>query len=234
MNDLLTQLRDYGRQIGSDPMLSAEALPTVDVGSRPPRPRFGRGLAWAVSAFAVVLILGGLYVAFSGDDGQVVDQTTVPTATTTQATPTTEAEVVHGWPHTTRNPAGLYSWDGNACAGGSCVFGFIHNGYGSGDVDIHIKPVAQRPINDESATAVTVAGHDGIYLASETDLWDEKWYVDIEGTRFEITLIAEPGTSQADLDEAHAIIDSIRTEPSDNSRGVRLVFTLTTDDWDSG
>lgn len=45
-------------------------------------PGLGRGLAWAVAAFAVVLAVAGLYFAFSGDDGQVVDQTTVPTPTT--------------------------------------------------------------------------------------------------------------------------------------------------------
>jgi hypothetical protein len=42
----------------------------------------GRGLAWALAAFAVVLAIGGLYFAFRGDDSQVVDQTTVPTPTT--------------------------------------------------------------------------------------------------------------------------------------------------------
>ncbi|MGH8949314.1 MAG: hypothetical protein ACRDXF_10695 [Acidimicrobiia bacterium] len=45
-------------------------------------PSPGRGFAWAVAAFAVVLATGGLYFAFNGDDGQVVDQTTVPTPTT--------------------------------------------------------------------------------------------------------------------------------------------------------
>jgi hypothetical protein len=50
----------------------------------------------------------------------------------------------------------------------------------------------------------------------------------------DISLTAEPGTSQPDLAEAHAIIDSIRAEPSDNNLGFRLVFTLTTSDWDSG
>ncbi len=45
----------------------------------------GRGLAWAVAAFAVILATGGLYFAFRGDDGQVVDQTTLPTPTTIPA-----------------------------------------------------------------------------------------------------------------------------------------------------
>jgi hypothetical protein len=46
----------------------------------------GRGLAWGLAAFAVVLAVGGLYFAFSGSDGQVVDQTTVPTPTTVLTT----------------------------------------------------------------------------------------------------------------------------------------------------
>lgn len=41
-----------------------------------------KGPGWALAAFVVILAVGGLYFAFSGDDGQVVDQTTVPTPTT--------------------------------------------------------------------------------------------------------------------------------------------------------
>ena len=201
--------------------------------------RPGRGLAWAVAAFVVILALGGLYFAFSGGDGDVVDQTTVPSPATTEAAPTTEAPdpsegSVHGWPETMTNEAGVYSWGGSRCAGQSCVSGYMHNGYGSGDVEIQINPAAQWPINDDGATGVTVAGQDGIYLRSEIDPGKETWYVDIEGTRIAISLTAKAGTSQADLEEAHAIIDSIRVEPYDDRDGFRLVFTLTTDDWDSG
>lgn len=80
MTDLMTQLRDYGRQIESDPILRAEA-PIVDVAPRPAQTRLGRGLAWAVGVFAAILAIGGLYFAFRGGDGRVVDQTTVPTTT---------------------------------------------------------------------------------------------------------------------------------------------------------
>jgi hypothetical protein len=75
-----------------------------------------------------------------------------------------------------------------------------------------------------------VAGQDGIY--HRIDAQREEWIVDIEGATIAISLTAEPGTSEADLDEAHAIIDSMRTEPTET--GFRIVFTLTTDDWDSG
>lgn len=47
-------------------------------------------------------------------------------------------------------------------------------------------------------------------------------------------LTADPGASEASLAEAHAIIDSMRMEPWDNRLGFRLVFTITTDDWDPG
>lgn len=60
-----------------------------------PSPR--RGLAWAVAALTVVLALGGLYFAFSGDDGQVVDQITVP-APTTVPVPEPELTPLVKWP----------------------------------------------------------------------------------------------------------------------------------------
>jgi hypothetical protein len=80
------------------------------------------------------------------------------------------------------------------------------------------------------ASEVTVAGHDGYYR----QIGSEVWIAYIEGRRVQIRLTSEPGTSETDLAEARAIIDSIRTEPSDNSAGFRLVVTLSTDDWDSG
>src|SRR5688572_15041811 len=69
----------------------------------------------------------------------------VPTA---QASPlaTQEGEVVRGWPSTARNLAGTYSWDGSGCSSGSCIVGWMHNGYGSADVEIRIDvPVRAIP-----------------------------------------------------------------------------------------
>jgi hypothetical protein len=85
------QLADYGQlqeelfgPISVDEVNSPIGQPlTLDVGNRPPQTRLGRGIGWAVAAFAVVLTVGGMYFAFNGADGQVVDQTTVPTPTTT-------------------------------------------------------------------------------------------------------------------------------------------------------
>lgn len=151
----------------------------------------------------------------------------------------TEGEVVWGWPDTDTNGAGVYSWDGATCGrnGGSyCSVGptggFMHNGYGSGDVTIHLNVVPGRATYDGDWTAATVAGHDGNYRRIG-DLGEE-WVVEIEGTTIAIRLSARPGTSQTDMADAHAIIDSMRAEPRDNDLGFRLVFTLTTDVWDSG
>ena len=138
---------------------------------------------------------------------------------------------VLGWPDTSENAAGVYSWDGSSCSSNACVMGFMHNGYGSGDVEIRIGGSPAGAITDD-ATAVTIAGHDGSYRRIEAGF--EEWVADIEGTRIVIHLKARPGTSPADLADAHAIIDSMRTEPRDNTLGFRLLFTLTTDDWDSG
>ncbi len=151
-----------------------------------------------------------------------------------------------GWLSTSTNPAALYSWTG---AGGNSTHleGFMHNGYGSGDVAIQIG-VADGAIPDADATAVEVAGHNGFYRRLDPqgdepailtpyepiEGQGEEWIVDIEGTTLAILLTARPGTSQADLDDAHSIIDSMWTEPIDHSFGFRLVFRVPTDDWDSG
>ena len=58
--------------------------------------------------------------------------------------------------------------------------------------------------------------------------------VEIEGTTIAIHLSTRRGTAQAELAEAQAIIASMRTERRPTSLGFRLVFTLTTNDWDSG
>ncbi|MGH8948783.1 MAG: hypothetical protein ACRDXF_07985, partial [Acidimicrobiia bacterium] len=77
-------------QLGGDPLVVATKrregvfMTKTDQPVTTKSPGPGRGLAWAVAAF-VVLTVGGLYFAFSGDDGQVVDQTTVPTPTTVLA-----------------------------------------------------------------------------------------------------------------------------------------------------
>lgn len=149
------------------------------------------------------------------------------------SSPSSRGEVVHRWPDTTENPAGLYAWGGGTSCGPTCNIGFMHNGYGSGDVDITINVLPDGPPDDGGSRAVTVAGHDGTYRRINDR--HEEWIVDIEGTTVAIRMTTEPGTSGADLAEAHAIIDSMYTEPTESAPyGWRLVFRLTTDDWDSG
>jgi sugar lactone lactonase YvrE len=143
-----------------------------------------------------------------------------------------EGETVHGWPDTNRNSPGLYSWDGASCAGTYCNMGFMHNGYGSGDVEIRIEVAAERFVAGDGVTPVTVAGHDGLYR--RVDALHEEWIVQIEGMTMRILLEARPGTSQLDLADAHAIIDSMRAQPEDSGVGLPLVFELTMNDWDSG
>jgi hypothetical protein len=62
----------------------------------------------------------------------------------------------------------------------------------------------------------------------------QEWVVNIQDTTLAIRLDAKPGTSDAELTEAYAVIGSMRTEPRDTKLGFRLVFTLKTDTWDSG
>jgi hypothetical protein len=139
---------------------------------------------------------------------------------------------IRGWPHTAQNPAGEYSWDRHTCAGQYCVLGFMHNGYGSGEVAIHVQGASEAPVPKEGRTAVTFAGHDGLYrrIGART----EEWIVPIQEVTLAVRLEAKQGATQADMAEAHAIIESMRTEPRDTNLGFRLVFTLATDDWDSG
>lgn len=183
----------------------------------------------AAAGTTCVAILAAVFLGASPDDSQPLPLGPPPPAPDSN---------VAGWPTTVRNAPGDYSLDGDRCGGRgsgverSCNLGWMHNGYGSGDVDFRIDVGPAVAISDDGGTPVSVAGHDGIYR--QITAHQEDWTVDIEGTPVAINLVTDPGTSRADLTEAHAIIDSIRTEPSDNDLGFRLVFTVTTNDWDSG
>ena len=189
----------------------------------------------AVAAAAVIVIaLVGIGLLVQPPDVGPSPASASPSAPAASAT---ESEVVYGWPTTGRNPAGVYSWDGPRCGpspGSQCSVnstgGFMHNGYGSGDVEIRLEVGGATSVG--GGTPVTVAGHEGTYR--RIDAQREEWTVEIEGTSIAIHLTAEPGTSEADLAEAHAIIDSMHAEPEDYGLRFRLVFTLTTNDWDSG
>jgi hypothetical protein len=141
-------------------------------------------------------------------------------------------EVVRGWPATDFNPPGAYAWGGR-CAGQFCSSSFMHNGNGSGDVEIQVGVGPRLPVSLIDSTAVTFGGLDGTYRRVDADT--EEWVADIhDDMAVSVRMTARPGTSQAELDEAHAIIDSMRVVRSDNAYGFSLIFRLTTDDWDSG
>ena len=186
---------------------------------------------FAVAGAAVLAIALIGYGLYASNLGPAATPTAIPTAlpSPSSGAPT---GVVRGWPGATRNPAGVYSWDGSPDRPGA-IEGFMHNAWlAPGDVEIRIEAVPGAPITDDGATAVTVAGHDGLYR--RIDALREEWIVDIEGTTIAIRVDTLPRTNPTNLAEAHAIIESMRTEPQDNDLGFRLVFTLTTDNWDSG
>lgn len=205
------------------------------------------GRAWVLLAAATILatlLIGGALAAGGAMrlpwlqlPAPTPDAAPPPALSTPEGAPSLppapsmpDGEVVHGWPDTSENGPGVYSWDGS---GGDMFHleGFMHNGYGSGDVEIRIDVVRDDAIAG-GGTPVMVAGHEGTYR--RLDAGHEEWMIDIEGTTIAIRLMTRPGTSQADLADAYAIIGSMRTEAHDNPRGFRLLFTLTTDDWDSG
>jgi hypothetical protein len=147
-----------------------------------------------------------------------------------------------GWPSGGVNRAGVYSWDGSSCAGYWCGIGWMHNatGAGSGDMSIvvdgrydHIQPHVGSP--------VTIFGYEGSYrrhIGTRNHTggrWDscEQWMVDIQGTTITIKLCSKRGAPAGEIAEAHEIIESIRVE-NRNSTHFRLLFTLTTNTWDSG
>lgn len=231
-------VRDLLRQ-GAD----AVERPELDVGhlvAQAERRLFRRRVtAVAASAAAVAVVVAGGFALGPNEQRPspappaptVTPETPQPSETAMTPDPTPILGEVRGWPDTSRNRAGVYSWDGTSCVT-PCVMGFIHNGYGSGDVTLHIERVSGGTDSDDGWTTTVVAGHEGQYR--RTDARTEEWIVEIEGTTIAVRLTTKPGTSQAELDEAHAMIDSMRTQSRRTQLGFRLVFTLTTNDWDSG
>jgi hypothetical protein len=159
-------------------------------------------------------------------------QSTPATAPEPAKSPTLPAGTrVRGWPSTNRNQPGVYSWDGKQCVR-SCVMGFIHNGFATGNVTLNIDRVDSTPDAGDAWTPATVAGHDGLHR--QFGARQQEWRADIEGTSIRVRLSAKPRAKQAELDEANGVLASMLTQDRPTKLGFRLVFTLTTDDWDSG
>ena len=205
-------------------------------------------LRLAAAAIAVIALLGGGAIWYVGQSTDPSPPTATgspvsslapsPTAMPSAATsPTAEADVVKGWPGNKGSSApGLYSWDGLTCEPTHCVMGVIHNhGPGTGTTDdqvrISISRITEWSISGASATPVTVAGHQGLYLRIDPQL--EEWNVDFDGTLLSITLSVESGADEAVVDEAYSIIESLVYEQRDTPLGFRLVFRLPSSQWDS-
>jgi hypothetical protein len=218
------------------------------------------GIGTLVLVIGLVLGLGGLVRADRGPT--VIDRPTVPDQScpspTSGATPAPNDAKAHGWPTTTRNPAGVYSWgevysyvarvelqDGSRPKRTiESTSRFMHNGYSRspGEVSITMEGVPGQLIPHRGQCAV-VGGYEGTYRRFigkdrpsdvRRDDPGEEWMVDIEGTTVTIPLFVDPNTPEAELAEAHDIIESIYMVPKDNIIGFRLLFTIPTNTWDSG
>jgi hypothetical protein len=191
-----------------------------------------------VAAAAIVGIVGfGGFVRADRPPTVIDRPSPTPTCTATAEHPATK---VLGWPDTTKNRAGVYSWGALERPSDGVRSGWMHNAYkpGSGRVEITMEASPGQLTPHGEGTAVTVAGCEGTYrrFTAELERRDgllERWMVDIQGTTVTITLTA-PGAPEDEVAEAHGIIESIVAVPSDDPYGFRLLFTLTTGTWDSG
>jgi hypothetical protein len=204
-----------------------------------------RRLGAAAVVIAIWVAIGAAALAGRSDDAVPIQPPT-PTPSPTVAPGTVDAQ---GWPTTSKNQKGVYSWDGQDH---SAVIneGFMHNAMGgSGRISIWVFAGGSfggtaGDIVPHEGVPSTIFGYEGsylryaghLYLDSGAQASCEQWMVDIQGTTVTIKLCARPGAPADEIVEAHEIIESIRVESpySASELGFRLVFTLTTNTWDSG
>jgi hypothetical protein len=237
MNDRDPEVRDIPPRQRDE----APALDTSEAQHPAGWPRRRQVWTLVIGAIAVVVILAsaGFGALMRTDKARAVLDTPTPSPTCLAMVEPDDA-VINGWPDTSKNRAGVYSW-GALRPSNSVNEGWMHNAYapGSGDVEIVFQGDPGRLVPHTGATEVTVAGCEGTYRAFIGEVvgrhrpW-EQWMVDIEGTTVTISLSVGPRASDAEVTEAHGIIDSIRAVPRDDPYGFRLLFTLRTGTWDSG
>lgn len=230
-------------------------MTNTDQPAKTQAPGPGRGLAWALAAFAAVLTVGGLYLAFSGDDGQVVDQTTVPTATTGVSPATTAASTLpylRGLPGSRGGPAGQYGWIG-ARLGST---GGMHHVIDMGDNGGFRQTQLVFAVENECFGAggdpipVNVAGLDGLYVEPYEDPSVRFWprlYVEPNDPQGDTTgafalpigdrtlcvyLTWDPATTEEELAASRQVVESIRGEPYGED-GIQINLTLPAG-WDTG
>jgi hypothetical protein len=144
------------------------------------------------------------------------------------------APFARGWPGGGENPPGRYSF-GSVSNPGVGRYAWMHNGYQTlGEGQAVQMEFGYTSAADPDATAVIVAGYPGTYeeLIYQSGTRTEYWTMEIEGRTLLITIRAEPNTTAGQLAEAHAIIESIRYEPTET--GAFMVTFALPFGWDSG
>jgi len=182
----------------------------------------------AAAVVAVVIIGVNLFPQGSTVGEPLLSPAPIPTESQSAASPPVEPPIVHGMPGSREGPAGEYSWTPG-------TRGWMHKVH-SDSIGVSIEFSASANAYESGPTAVTVAGYEGTYQElpiSADGIRTQRWIVDIEDRRVTITVMAYPGTTAAQLAEAHAIIESIRIGPQETGAGMRLIFTLPAG-WDSG
>jgi hypothetical protein len=191
------------------------------------------GIAAAAVVIAAILVIRFLPAGNVGGEAEATPKPSpppTPTSTPSQSadSPAVESPIVSGWPGVWENPPGQYSWQQGDR-------GWMHKIAGNSvGVIITFSPSANA--YESGPTAVTVAGYDATYQelpVGADGVRKQVWIVDIDETRFTITIESPPSTSAANLAEAEAIVDSIRHEPTETGARFMLTFTLPAG-WDSG
>jgi len=105
------------------------------------------------------------------------------------------------------------------------------------DKSIGVSMTFSSVVIDEASRPTTGAETRSEWISEEPSISadgvrTERWAADFENRRVTILVEAQPDTTPAELAEAHVIIKSIRSEPTDIG-AFRLTFTLP-DGWDSG
>ena len=238
MNDLERNIRDTlaGHESDAPAFDVADARRAAGRAHRRQVRNVGVGaIAGAAAAFVAFAGLGGLMRA--DRPSTVLHPPSSPP--TCVASPVSDDAEVNGWPGTGRNQPGVYSLDWVKDRDGDPRNeGWMRNTFSPspGHIEIVFQNAPERLNAPLRHTVVLGAECEATYrLVAGPLVTVEKWKLYVEGWTVIITLTAEPGASEAEVTEAHEIIESIRAERRDNELlGFRLLFTLTTDTWTSG
>jgi hypothetical protein len=149
------------------------------------------------------------------------------TATTVAQADPSASPVIHGWPGSRGEPAGLYSW-----TVGDHV-GWMH-GLGDG------VAITIRALDADGTYTTDVSPEDWAadppYLEHPVKVTEEvsqTWLLDVGDTRVRISISSDPDADPAIVAEAVAVVESITVQPTEDGGGQRLVFRLG-EGWDSG